>query len=107
MRIAWQSASRCTPRSPTGSSRKRGAARPSAGRMPGETRQAPPLASRAIEIAGIEPTLKCRLQGRPFAVEDREPAGVAVAPFVERGLPEHPFVAEAQALRRGARGRVE
>src|SRR3984893_16899199 len=75
--------------------------------MPGETRLAPPLTSGAIEIAGIEPSLECRLQRRPFAVEDREPAGIAVAPFVDRRLTEHPFIAEAQALRRGARGRIE
>ena len=51
--------------------------------------------------------LECRLQRRPFAVEDREPTGVAVAPFVHGRLPEHSFVAEAQALGRSARGRVE
>src|SRR6516162_683667 len=72
-----------------------------------EVRQALPLLARRIEICRVEPALECRLERWPFAVEDREPGGVAVATLVHRRLAEHAFVAEAQALRCGARGRVE
>src|SRR6516165_5458474 len=44
-----------------------------------QVRQALHLPARRVEIAGIEPALERRFERRPFAVEDRKPAGVAVA----------------------------
>src|SRR5215472_3661765 len=72
-----------------------------------EARQALPLAACGVEIAGIEPALEGLFEGWPFAVEDREPAGVAVAALVDRGLPEQSLVAEAEAQCRGTRRRVK
>ena len=72
-----------------------------------KVRQGLPLLARRIEIAGVEPALERRLQRRPLAVEDREPAAVAVASLVDRRLAERAFVAKAQTLSRGARRRVE
>src|SRR5215831_12819428 len=72
-----------------------------------EARQALVLAACGVEIAGVEPALEGLFERRPFAVEDREPAGVAVAALVDRGLAEHAFVLESQSQRRGTRRRVE
>ena len=74
---------------------------------PDQLRQAGSLPPVRIEIVGVEPSLEGRLQRRPFAVEDREPAGVAVARLVDGRLAEHALIGEAQALRRGARRRVQ
>src|SRR5687767_12851810 len=60
-----------------------------------------------IEIAGIEPGLISGFQRLPFVVDHREPRGVAVASFVDSGLPEHAFEAEAEARRRLARRLVQ
>src|SRR5215813_10367999 len=46
------------------------------------------LPTRRIEIAGGEPVFERRLERRPFAVEDREPTGVAVAPLGHGRLAE-------------------
>ena len=65
------------------------------------------MLSGGVEIGRVEPALEGRLERQPLAVEDREPAGIAVARFVDRRLVEHALVAEPEALRRGARRRVE
>src|SRR5215472_18714655 len=70
-------------------------------------RQALALAACGVEIAGIEPALEGLFERRPFAVEDREPAGVAVAALVDSGLAEEALVAKAEAQCCGARWRVE
>src|SRR5215472_19100175 len=72
-----------------------------------EARQALVLAACGVEIAGIEPALEGLFERRPFAVEDREPAGVAVAALVDSGLAEEALVAKAEAQCCGARWRVE
>src|SRR5580704_18579683 len=51
----------------------------SAGRGLSAACQIPLLVPLHIEVVGIEPALEGCLERRPFAVEDREPAGVAVA----------------------------
>ena len=44
------------------------------------------MAVRAIEIGRVEPALESLPEDRPFTVEDREPAGVAVAALVKPWL---------------------
>src|SRR5208337_1387311 len=72
-----------------------------------EARQALLLPSLAIEVVAPEPALEGRLASRPFAVEHREPGGVAVAALDDHVLAENTLEGEAQALRRAPRRRVE
>src|SRR6516162_5023209 len=62
-------------------------------------RQSLALPACGIEIVGGEPALESRLLCRPFAVEDREPASIAVALLVNRGLAKHTLILETEALR--------
>src|SRR5690606_18659300 len=69
--------------------------------------QPPPLPPLGIEIIGRQPLLHAAAHGRPFAVDDREPGGVAVAALVDDSLAENAFELEAEPRRGRARRRVE
>src|SRR3954447_12011729 len=72
-----------------------------------QARQAVPLLPVGVEIRRVEPALECRALRRPFAVDDREPGGVAVAAAGHRRLPEQSLIPEAETQGGGARGRVQ
>src|SRR6266699_247028 len=78
-----------------------------AGCSPRQRRQALPLAALAIEILRVEPALERRFEGRPLAVDDRVPGGVAVAALVDQCLAKNPLEPESKALGGLARGRIE
>src|SRR6185312_6409248 len=59
------------------------------------------------EIPGRQPALECRLARRPFAIDDREPGGVAVPAVADHVLAEDALEHEAAAQRRAPRRRVE
>ena len=60
-------------------------------------RQPPLLPPLRVEVPLRQPLLVRPLQRRPFAVDDREPGGVAVAALVDDRLPEQALVLEARA----------
>ncbi len=64
----------------------------------GQRRQALPLPPLGVEIRRIQPDLERRLQPRPFAVDRREPGGVAVATLGHHRLPEQPLIGQPQPL---------
>ena len=68
---------------------------------------APLACLRRVEVGRVEPGLERAFRCRPFPVDDRVPGRVAVAALVDGGLAEDALEAEAQPLRRRARGRVE
>ena len=47
----------------------------------GEHRQAHSLTAFSVEIFWREPALESRLDRRPFAIDDREPSRITVAPL--------------------------
>jgi hypothetical protein len=49
----------------------------------GQLRQAHSLTALSVKILWREPTLEGGLDRRPFAIEDREPRRIAVAPLVD------------------------
>jgi hypothetical protein len=57
---------------------------------PGEGRQAHVLASIAVEVARVKPTLECAPERGPFAIQDREPHGISIAALGNAGLSEIP-----------------
>src|ERR1041385_2892729 len=65
------------------------------------------LATGFVEVLRAEPRLEDVGNGRPLAIEHREPRRVAIAAFHDRGLPEHAFEREAEALRRRARRGIQ
>src|SRR5207244_3418898 len=59
-----------------------------------------------IEILRREPTLERSLSGQPFAIDDREPGGVAVLALHHLVLAEQALVLEAKAFSRALGRRV-
>jgi len=78
-----------------------------AGTLSGGWKQRLALAALGVEVGRVEPGFEGRLQRRPFAVDGSVPCAVAVAALVHDRLPEDAFEAEAQALRRPTRARVQ
>src|SRR5215469_13784486 len=62
----------------------------------GELRKAGYLTAFSVKIFRREPVLECSLDRRPFAIEDREPRRIAVAPLVDGGLPPDALEGEAE-----------
>src|SRR5262249_61329319 len=67
----------------------------------------PALVFLRVEVFRRQPAQKRPLQRRPFLIDGGIPRRVAAATFIDRGLTEHAFEREPQALRRRSRGRVE
>src|SRR5688572_28217187 len=65
------------------------------------------LHAGGLEIRRVQPSLVSRPQGRPFAVEHREPRSVAVRAFRDDVLAKDAFEREPEALRRALRWRVQ
>ncbi len=68
--------------------------------------QPPALAAVGVEVLRRQPALERAARGRPLAVEQREPRGVAVAALDDHVLAERALVGEAEALGGPARARV-
>src|SRR5262245_31060376 len=66
-----------------------------------EIRKRLPLPAVPIEVCRRQPLLVGALQGRPFAVDDREPGGVAIAVLINHGLAKQALVLKTQAQGRG------
>src|SRR4051812_19154271 len=73
----------------------------------GELGESHPLLAIQIEVGGIEPVCKRRLERRPLLIDHRVPGGITIATFVHGGLPEDALERKAVALRRRARPSVE
>src|SRR5690349_2026285 len=65
------------------------------------------LTSPLVEVRGIEPLLERAIERRPLGVDRRVPGRIAVATLVDARLPEDALVRQAEALRGGARTRVQ
>src|SRR5215470_20231189 len=65
----------------------------------GELRKAGYLTAFRVKIFRREPVLESNLDRRPFAIEDREPRGITVVPFVDVGLPPDALEFEAEPCR--------
>src|SRR5215469_9028176 len=62
----------------------------------GELRKAGYLTAVSIKIFWREPVLESNLDRRPFAIEDREPRRITVAPLVDIGLAPNALEFEAE-----------
>src|SRR5215470_10602888 len=62
----------------------------------GELRKAGYLTAFRVKIFRREPVLESNLDRRPFAIEDREPRRIAVAPLVDGGLAPDALEGEAE-----------
>jgi len=62
----------------------------------GQLRQAHLLTACGVKIFWREPTLESGLDRGPFAIEDREPSRVTVAPLVDIGLAPDALECEAE-----------
>jgi hypothetical protein len=74
---------------------------------PADAREPLALPAVGIEILRREPALECGFTFRPLGGEHREPGGIAAAPLDDHVVAEDALVAEAEAQRCAARGRVE
>src|SRR5690349_24383997 len=70
----------------------------------GSCAQRRPLAAVVVEVLGRQPGLVGQADRGPFAIEDREPRGLAVAALDDHVLAEDALVGEAEAL--GGRARA-
>src|ERR1700678_3501363 len=60
-----------------------------------------------VKILRLKPALEASLPHRPFAVDDRIPGVVAVAPLRDHVLPKDSLIDKSVAQSRAARGRVQ
>src|SRR4029079_8537942 len=64
------------------------------------------LPARGIEVGRVQPALECGADRRPFAIDDREPGGIAVFALHDHVLAKETFIREPEAHRSGLRGLV-